>query len=60
MKLCPIRCASLNMACEAFSFIMIDMNVKSPGKGKLGLSYDDFTFGFIKNKNDILQDSDCK
>lgn len=60
MKLCLVRCTVLDMECQAFGFVMREMGIKSPGKQVIGISYDDYTFGFYSNKENAIKDDECK
>jgi len=60
MKLCVVRCTVLDMECQAFGFLMQDLNIKNPGPGTIGMSYDDFTFVFIHKDWNEIKGDDCK
>lgn len=59
MKLCEVRCTVLEMTCEGVADIMTDMKVTDPGPNVVGISYDDFTFGFIKDKSEVIREGEC-
>ena len=59
MKLCKIRCTVLDMETQAVAHLLNEWGIPRPPTNSCGLSYDDFTFGFITDDEQIIRDGDC-
>ena len=60
MKLCQVRCSVLDMETQGIAHLLNEWKIVPPPKNTLGVSYDDFTICFIKNKSNIIKEDDCK